>query len=104
DLSLVMRVHDFAVRELGNRHRAFDRAVQDPDGILQLLVPLSVYRTPVDGRPAAAHYMERYGAGLSTMERSWLELQMNTPLSVWEAQEVVPGERMTVRDLITGAT
>jgi len=56
----------------------------------------------VDGKPAVAHFLNKHAHRFNAAERSWLEAQARTHLSVWEVQDLVAGQRMTVRDLITG--
>jgi hypothetical protein len=102
DQVLAMELETFAERELQGRHRASDQAFADARASLQLALPLRVFRTWVDGRSVAAHYLERHGARLSAGDRDWLQRQMGTHLSAWEVLDVVVGERMTLRDLVGG--
>lgn len=71
---------------------------------VQLFAPWSVYGFPIKGRPAVDWFLEERGESVPAAERAWLEAQRAAWLSLWEVTAVVPGKRLTLRDLLTGQT
>ena len=69
---------------------------------MQLFAPWAVYHCDLEGRPLFERYLESRGGHLSEPERAWLAAQRHACLSVWEVIDVVPGERVSLRDLLTG--
>jgi hypothetical protein len=61
-----------------------------------------VYGAKVDGRPIVDWYLDERGRRLSYDERSWLEAQQRSWLTVWEVVDVDPGRGLRTRDLLTG--
>lgn len=54
-----------------------------------------------DGRTAAAHYLADRGWSLPAGAREWMQSQMGTPLSIWQALSV-DGSSLRIRDQFTG--
>ncbi len=54
------------------------------------------------GRRFLDWFLQEQGRGCSANERAWIESQQHAWLSVWEVQDVQPGRRVTVRDLLSG--
>jgi hypothetical protein len=83
----------------------FQRCYRDfegPEASLQLAAPWSVYGFPVQGRPVVDWFLEERGQPIPAADRVWLEAQRAAWLSLWEVTAVVPGERLALRDFLTG--
>jgi hypothetical protein len=97
-------VHDlsaYALERFGSEARGSTKDFVDVEATLQLALPWSVYQYSVQGRSVAEWFREEFGGRLSRAERQWLDAQQAAWLSVWEVIAVVPGERITLRDLLS---
>jgi hypothetical protein len=105
DERIVRAVLDFGARRFGME--ALARGVADAFGervaSRQLVDPLLAYAWPIDSKPLAAHFLQARGARLDADDRRWIELQLATPLSVWEILRVEPGRGVEAVDLLSGA-
>ena len=104
DRILVERLMRYAFDRFGERWLQSGRAFADPDAVMQLSGPWSVYHFPVGGKSAAEWLLADPAERLSAEERAWLEAQRASWLSVWEVQAVTPGIDLTLKDQLTGAT
>jgi hypothetical protein len=68
---------------------------------LQLMSPLGAYEIPFDGKPLAAHLLEAT-PNCSRDDRTWIERQLQTRLSIWEVLAVDRGNGVEVVDLRSG--
>jgi hypothetical protein len=107
DERLVGELVNYASRALGERwHEAvgtsYPLKAEAAPPELQLLVPWSVYECKVDGQAVVDRYLEERGRRLAPADRAWLEAQQRAWLSIWEVRDVEAGERIAVRDLLTG--
>ena len=68
---------------------------------LQLMSPLGAYEIPFDGKPLAAHLLEAT-PNCSREDRTWIERQLQTRLSIWEVLAVDRGNGVEVVDLRSG--
>jgi hypothetical protein len=88
-----------AVREVLDRWK---RGGEDVPREEALLVPWIAFHKRFDGRALVSHFLERRAAQLSGAERAWLEVQRDTPLSVWQVTHVVPDDHLVMEDRLTG--
>jgi hypothetical protein len=89
---------------LNRAGRAFGLPPAPDELDMQLFTPWLAYCFKVaDGRTLAEHFLAKRGPYLPPDDRTWVEEQADTPLSVWEIEEVRVGEGMTMVDLFTGA-
>ncbi len=101
DQRLVTRLSGFALREYGQAWEAFESVFTDVDESIGLAAPWSVYGFEVDRRTVADAYLERHRRRCSRDEQRWLDAQRVAWLSVWEVEDVEPGEAVTLRDLLS---
>jgi hypothetical protein len=92
----------FAAQRFGSAWLRTEEFASDEPSILQIAVPWSLYHHRADGRTVLERYLEERWRRLSPAERACLEAQSAAWLSVWEVTEVEPGERVTLRDLLSG--
>jgi hypothetical protein len=104
DERVVTDVLAFGARRFGAD--AIARGVKDTFGARavsrQLVDPLLVYGWPVAGKPLAAHFLHAQRARVDADERTWIELQLATCLSMWEILRVEHGKGVDAVDLLTG--
>ncbi len=100
-------VHD--VIALGARRFGADaiaRVVEQKFGTrgapIQLMSPLVAYEIPFDGKSLAVHFLEAATRGSSADDRTWIERQLQTRLSIWEVLSVERGKGLEVVDLLSG--
>jgi hypothetical protein len=67
-----------------------------------LAYPWSVYGVHLDDRPVVAHFLDAPPRRLPAKERSWLEAQTESWLSLWECLAIDRGQSLRLRDLLTG--
>jgi len=101
DERLVTKISAFAFGRFGAEARAWVGDFDDPALALPLAMPWSVYHFCVQGRPAFEWFLEEASPQPGADERRWLEAQRASWLSVWEVNEVRPGEGLRLRDLLT---
>ena len=101
DEQLVRRLAGFALREYGQAWKAFQVVFADVDEAMGLAMPWSVYCFEVDGKTVVDAYLERHRHRCSRDEQRWLDVQRAAWLSVWEVEDVEPGESVTLRDLLS---
>lgn len=104
DARLEFQLAEYAVARFGDEWLGFRKDFAGGPEALQLARPWSVYGFPVRGRSVVDWYLEERAGPVSKRERSWLEAQRESWLSVWEVLEVEPGEGMTLRDLLSHET
>ncbi len=104
DERLVTKLSGFAVREYGEAWEVFEDVFFDADEAIGLAAPWSVYGFEVEGRTVVDAYLERHRRRCSRDERRWLDAQRAAWLSVWEVEDVEPGETLTLRDLLSDET
>jgi hypothetical protein len=92
----------FAAQRFGSAWLRTGEFASDEPSILQIAVPWSLYHHRADGRTVLERYLEERHRRLSPAERACLEAQSAAWLSVWEVTDVEPGERVTLRDLLSG--
>jgi hypothetical protein len=108
DRVLVNRILAFAEEIEGTKFRDVYKDFTSPETTLPLVFPYAAYCYDLRNRGGAgresllARFLKAKGARLSARERSWLEAQQRAWLSVWEVEEIRPGERMTLIDRLTG--
>ncbi len=101
DARLVRAIGEFGVKRYGDQFlRSCDNLVAGEDGF-QLSVPFALYMVRIDGETVLERYLAERAKRLSGEERAWLAAQRAAWLSVWEVIEVVPGERLSLRDLLS---
>ena len=61
----------------------------------------SVYCFEVDGKTVVDAYLDAHRRRCSPEEQRWLDAQRDAWLSVWEVEDVEPGETVTLRDLLS---
>ena len=101
DDRLVARLSGFALREYGEVWEAFHNVFADPDHAIALAMPWSVYCFEVDGKTVVDAYLDAHRRRCSPEEQRWLDAQRDAWLSVWEVEDVEPGETVTLRDLLS---
>ncbi len=101
DESLVRALSDFAMARFGIEWRGFTEDFVDAAQAFQLSTPWSVYHYRVQGTTVLERYLAEQGSRLSPTERTWLDAQRASWLSVWEVLEVEPGAGVTLRDLLS---
>lgn len=74
----------------------------DPLHTPALFMSWTVYQFEVDGRPIVEWFLDAKTRRLSSKARTWLYAQREAWLSMWEVIDVVPGSRITLKDLLTG--
>jgi hypothetical protein len=102
DYALVAQMRRYAKRRFGEAWERRDADFADAPEALAFRTAWSVYGAEVEGRTVASWFADESGASLAADERAWLAAQQRAWLSVWEVLEVVPGESVTVRDLLSG--
>ena len=71
---------------------------------LELLVPWSFFHFEIEeGATIADAFLRERGQTLGPDDREYLAAQQESWLSIWAVDEVVPGERVVMDDLLTGA-
>lgn len=68
----------------------------------ELLIPWALYEWPIDGKPIAAHYVERPDAVIDAADRQWLLAQLRSRCSIWEVLRVERGTGLELVNLLTG--
>lgn len=104
DLRWVAQLHRYALQRFG---RKFERGFEDflePEDALPLAAPWLVFGRAIEGRTVVDWFLEERGRALPAADRAWLEAQRDAWLSLWEVTGVIPGERLSMRDLLTGET
>jgi hypothetical protein len=104
DERMVRKLFKFAAEHFGDRIGAVERVFKDVDEASQLAIPWLLYAFRVDGRTVLEAFIEARGNRTSEAERAWLEAQRTAWLSVWEVTAVVPGESVSLHDLLSGET
>lgn len=102
DARLALQLNRFHQRHFP---KAWDLAAEDfddADEALQLFGPWLFYDFLIDGRTIAEHFLAQQGASLSIEERAWLHAQGQAWLSVWEVVDVEPGQKIALKDLLSG--
>lgn len=74
----------------------------DHPAYLQLQMPYLAYHGSVDGQRFLDWYLEAHGERLRDRERSWLESQQRSWLSIWEVLGVKRGVGLELQDVLTG--
>ena len=104
DERIVRDILAFGARRFGAD--AIARSVKDKLGARfvsrQLVEPLLAYTWPIDGKPLAAHFLHAQRMRLDADERRWIEIQLATPLSVWEILRVEHGRGVDAVNLLSG--
>lgn len=106
DAGLIEGLRIFAKRRHGERWLAEAAelfGIQDQVE-LALLVPWSFFHFEMDeGETVADAFLRERGTTLGPEDREYLAAQQESWLSIWAVDEVVPGERVVMEDLLTGA-
>jgi len=104
DGRLVHELMLFAADRFGSEWQRHVKDFFDPAEALQFVVPWSVYGYPVQNATVLDGYLEESGDRLPRADRTWLEAQRASWLSVWEVTEVEPGMSLALHDLLSGET
>ncbi|MEI7705671.1 MAG: SEC-C domain-containing protein, partial [Deltaproteobacteria bacterium] len=76
-------------------------AIGISEGEADFFLPWAVHHFPgPEGFPPRELLLREEGARLRPEERAWLEAQAAAMVSVWEVKEVVPGQGITLRNLL----
>lgn len=102
DVLLIDRLADFAERELGAKWRKTKENLPGNGNAVHLTRPWAIYSVKVDGRTVVDAYLESRRRRSSQEELAWLEAQRAAWLSVWEVEDVNPGETVALHDLLSG--
>jgi len=106
DDRLVKEVHAFAVKRFGDawKNAVFEIAELMGHGpaTRQLLLPWTACTLEMEGRPALEWFQENRSWRLSLAEQTWLAVQREAWLGVWEILECEPGVGVLARDQLTG--
>jgi hypothetical protein len=100
DRRLLGEMLDLAVLRCGDRWLPRELRRLSPEESLMVSVQWAAYELPIDGRPLVEHFLET--ARLSEEERGWIDAQRRAWLGIWEVLSVTAGEKVVVRDLLTG--
>ncbi len=92
----------FAERELGAKWRKTKENLPGNGNAVHLTRPWAIYSVKVDGRTVVDAYLESRRRRSSQEELAWLEAQRAAWLSVWEVEDVNPGETVALHDLLSG--
>jgi len=109
DRLLVDRLVEFGVRKLGRRWfedllELVDLDVEMPERELSaLLLPYAAYDWQSKHGLVLDLFLAARDEPLSPTEKSWIEAQRRSWLSMWEISEVSPGLSISARDMFTGA-
>lgn len=90
----------FASAELGDDFERFQDDLSGPSDSLASAWALYVFE--VEGRPVFEHFLAEAAEALSAPERDWLLAQRGAWASYWEVTATLPGEHLTLRDLLSG--
>ncbi len=106
EFRLVNRFIKFAQDRFGERWSRFEELFEydlSPGSpALGFALPWAVYHFEVDEMPVVAHYLEADGGDLKPEERSWVEAQQRSWVSLWEVRSVEAGQSVDVRDRLSG--
>lgn len=101
---LTIDAFEFAAKRFGP---AWQAEALDPflatDETMQLLAPCAVYHVHIEGRPVAEWYRDSLGPKLTNDARACLDAEGEAWLSLWEVVESHPGEKLVLRDRLSGA-
>lgn len=92
----------YARSRFGETLVAAQDAFADAEAAFQLFMPWSLYHFLIDGRPVAEWFAADPEVRLTEAERAWLAAQRAAWLGIWEVIDVIPGQQMTMTDLLTG--
>jgi len=81
--------------------RRLSETLGDRAPLGQFVTPWLAYMLPFSGEPLAAHFLRNRGSSLSAEDRRWIELQLATPIGVWEVLRVDHGRGVDAVDLLT---
>jgi hypothetical protein len=101
DARLVRAIGEFAASRYGDRFLGSCDDLVAAEGGLQLSVPFALYVLRIEGETVLDRYLAERRKRLTGEERAWLAAQRAAWLSVWEVIEVIPGEGMILRDLLS---
>ena len=102
DRHLLSRMVAYARSRFGETLVAAQDAFADAEAAFQLFMPWSLYHFLIDGRPVAEWFAADPEVRLTEAERAWLAAQRAAWLGIWEVIDVIPGQQMTMTDLLTG--
>jgi hypothetical protein len=110
DHRLVEEMGRWAAKRFGDLHRHapadfpvdLDPKAPESTAYLPLFATWMAYERKLEGQTLAAWYLAERGKYLTADDRRWLQAQGRAWLSVWEVTRVVPGERIEVKDRLTG--
>jgi len=104
DDRMIPELFKFAKKSFGRNWILFQEEFKDPETAAPLAIPWALYHFRVEGRTLLETYLDAHGRDRTEKELSWLAAQGAAWLSVWEVTSVVPGEGLTLEDLLTGET
>ncbi len=102
DGQMVPKLMKFARTHFGAEWGEFEKDFYDIVEAVSLAVPWSLYQFEVRGSTVAAQFLEHRKQHLRPGEQAWLEAQGAAWLSVWEVNDVDPGESIMLTDMLSG--
>jgi hypothetical protein len=103
DRRLTEKIIRFGVHRFGQEWlRRAEEDFDDPDLATPLVTAWALYHVQVEGEPVSTWFLGEDAPPPAESERSWVEAQQASWLSVWQVREVQPGHSIRLRDLLTG--
>jgi hypothetical protein len=90
--------------EVLNGYTALCAENDSADVHLPFMMPWAYYEVRFDDHPLVDWFLAERRDTLTADQAAWIESQRRSWLSVWEVDGVDPGNSLSLRDLLTGAT